>query len=57
MHKMIIAVSWRVKVSLSVCVHFRFYYLRVDAVILSKYIFTNHSYFHPHMVATHIAEM
>ena len=57
MHKMIIAVSWRVKVSLSVCVHFRFYYLGVDAVILSKYIFTNHSYFHPHMGATHIAEM
>lgn len=38
---MIIAVSRRVKVSLSVCVHFKSYYLEVDAVTLSKYMFTN----------------
>lgn len=43
MCKMIIAMSWRVKVSLSVCVHFKSYYLEVDAVILSKYIFTKHT--------------
>lgn len=54
---MIITVSWRVKVSLLVCVHFKFYYLGVDAVMLSKYIFTNYPYAHPHMGATHIAEM
>ena len=51
MHKMIIAVSWRVKVSLSVCVHFKFYYLGVAAVMLSKYILTNYPYAHAHMGA------
>lgn len=51
MCKMIIATSWRVKVSLSVCVHFKSYYLEVDAAILSKYIFTKHTCLHPHMGA------
>lgn len=51
MCKMIIAMSWRVKVSLSVCVHFKSYYLEVDAVMLSKYIFANHTCLHPHMGA------
>ena len=45
---MIIAVSWRVKVSLSVCVHFKSYYLEVDVVTLSKYMFTNHPCLYPH---------
>lgn len=45
---MIIAASWRVNVSLSVCVRLRSYYLEVDAVILSKYIFTNHPCLYPH---------
>lgn len=37
---MIIALSWRVKKSLSMCVHIEAYCLEVDVVILSKYIFT-----------------
>lgn len=49
MCKMIIAMSWRVKVKFSVCVHFKSYCLEVDAVILSKYIFTNHTCLYLHM--------
>lgn len=48
MCKMITAMSWGVQVSLSVCVHFKSYYLEADAVMLSKYIFSNPTCPSPH---------
>lgn len=49
MCKIIIAMSWRVKVRLSMCVHPKSYYLKIVALTLSKYIFIHLTQLDPHM--------